>query len=200
MSASAQEAKREKTTRNRLKAMSHPLRARALRLLVERGVQSPNQLARALRAELSDVCYHVRRLEELECAELVSTRQVRGAVEHFYRATELHLINTDEWEELDPLVAGDLVCEFMQRILDDFVASRKAGIVASDKDFHITRTPMMLDALGIQEGMEAYERCRLEMNKVEARSTERMAETGGTGAPVCSALAYFKVPRGSLKK
>jgi DNA-binding transcriptional ArsR family regulator len=78
MSVAAQEAKREKTTRNRLKAMSHPLRARALRLLVERGIQSPNQLARALRAELSDVSYHVRRLEELECAELVKTRPVRG--------------------------------------------------------------------------------------------------------------------------
>jgi hypothetical protein len=121
-------------------------------------------------------------------------------VEHFYRATELHLINTDEWEELDPLVAGDLVCEFMQRILDDFVSSRKAGIVASDKDFHITRTPMMLDPTGIQEGMEAFERCRLEMNEIEARSTERMAENGGTGAPVCSGLTFFKVPRRSLNR
>jgi DNA-binding transcriptional ArsR family regulator len=199
MSSTAQGAKRDKTTRNRLKAMSHPLRARVLRLLVERGVESPNQLARALRAELSDVSYHIRRLEELECIELVSTRQVRGAVEHFYRATELHLIDTDEWEELDPIVAGDLVCEFMQRILDDFIASRKAGIVGADRDFHITRTPLILDEEGIQEGMEAFERCRLEMAEVEARSAERLADSGGTGIPVCSGITYFKVPRKSLK-
>jgi DNA-binding transcriptional ArsR family regulator len=200
MSMTAREAKeREKTTRNRLKAMSHPLRARVLRLLVERGVQSPNQLARALKAELSDVSYHMRALVRLECVELVSERPVRGAVEHFYRATELHLIDTDEWEELDPMVGGDLVCEFMQRILDDFVASRKAGIVGSDKDFHITRTPMILDPEGIQEGMEVFEEARLKMAEVEARSAERMMESPKlTGTPVCSGITYFKVPRPSL--
>lgn len=198
MSTTAQKAEREKTTHNRLKAMSHALRGRILRLLVERGVQSPNELARALAAELSDVSYHVRRLVELECAELVSTRPVRGAVEHFYRATELHLIDTEEWEEIDPLIGRDLVCEFMQKIIDDFAASRKADIVGSDKDFHITRTPMVLDPKGFQEGMDAFERCRLEMAEVEARSAERLAESGGTGAPVCSGLTYFKVPRRSL--
>ena len=142
--------------------------------------------------------YHVRRLEELECIELVRTRPVRGAVEHFYRATELHLIDTDEWEELDSLVAGDLVCEFVQRILDDFVASRKAGIVGSDKNFHISRTPMILDPEGIQEGMQAFEKCRLEMAEIEARSADRMADSGVTGTPVCSGITYFKVPRPSL--
>jgi hypothetical protein len=45
-------------------------------------------------------------LVRLECVELVSERPVRGAVEHFYRATELHLIDTDEWEELDPMVGS----------------------------------------------------------------------------------------------
>src|SRR5687767_10213230 len=98
---------RERSTRNRLKAMSHPWRARILRLLVERGIQSPAELARALGAELSDVSYHTRRLEELECVELVKTRPVRGALEHFYRAIELHLIDTSEWEELDPMMAED---------------------------------------------------------------------------------------------
>ncbi|HET8814426.1 MAG TPA: helix-turn-helix domain-containing protein [Solirubrobacterales bacterium] len=201
MPTAAQHAKqRERTTRNRLKAMSHPLRARILRLLVERGIQSPAELARALGADLSDVSYHTRRLEELECVELVKTQPVRGAIEHFYRATELHLIDTSEWEELDPMMAGDLVCDFIQKILDDFVASRKAGIVGSDKHFHITRTPLILDEEGFQEGMEAFERCRLEMAEIEARSAERLADSGGTVVPTSSGLAYFKVPRNSLKR
>lgn len=200
MASTAQRAKRrEKTQRNRLKAMSHPLRARILRLLVERGVLSPTELARALGAKLDDVSYHVRRLEELECVELVKTRPVRGALEHFYRATELHLIDTDEWEELDPMMAEGLVCEFMQKIVDDFVASRRAGIVGSDKWFHITRTPLILDLAGFKEGMEIFERARLEMAEVEARSTERLAQNGGETIPVSSGFAYFKVPRESMK-
>jgi DNA-binding transcriptional ArsR family regulator len=189
--------RRGKTARNRLNAMSHPLRARILRLLVERGVLSPAELARALGAELPDVSYHVRKLEELECAELVRTRPVRGAVEHFYRATERHLIDLDEWEELDPMMAEDLVCDFMQRIVDDFIASRKAGIVGSDPHFHITRTPLLLDKEGFQEGMEVFERCRLEMSEIEARSAERRSTSGASGIRVSSSLAYFKVPRGT---
>ena len=202
MTEAAQEARkrRDRLQRNRLKAMSHPLRARALRLLVERGVLSPRQIACLLGAELSHVSYHVRKLHELECAELVKEMPVRGAVEHFYRATELHLIDTDEWEELDPIMAGDLVCESMQKIVDDFVESRKAGIVGSDKHFHITRTPLILDAEGFERGMEVFERCRLEMAEIEAESSERLAESGAPGIPASSSFAYFKVPRKSLKR
>lgn len=183
---------------NRLKAMEHPLRARILRTLVERGVMSPAELSRALGAELSNVSYHVRRLGELECAELVDTRPVRGAVEHFYRAIERHLIDIEEWEQLDPFTAEDLVCGYMQRILDDFVESRKAEIVGYDKNFHITRTPLMLDPEGFEEGMEAFERHRLEMSEIERRSAERRAEQGTQTIPTSSSLLLFKVPRKSL--
>ncbi len=87
----------------------------------------------------------------------------------------------------------------MQRILDDFVASRKAGIVGADKDFHITRTPMILDPKGLQEGMEVFEEARLKMAEVEARSAERMMKSPKLiGTPVCSGITYFKVPRPSL--
>jgi DNA-binding transcriptional ArsR family regulator len=192
-------SRRERARQNRLKAMSHPLRARILRLLVERGTASPAELARALGAHLSDVSYHVRRLEKLQCAELVRTGQVRGAVEHFYRALELHLIDSDEWEQLDPMMADDLVCDFMQKIVDDFVASRKADIVGSDQHFHITRTPLILDEEGFQKGMEAYERCRLEMSEIEAESSERRAVSGAAGIPVSSGFAYFKMPRKALR-
>lgn len=138
----------------------------------------------------------MRRLVDLDCAEIVRTRPVRGAVEHFYVATERPMIDTDEWDDIDPLVGEDFVCEFMQKILDDFVASRKAGIVGSDKDFHITRTPMTLDAEGVQEGMEAFERLRLEMSEIEARSVRRRAESNEPGVRVSSSMAYFKMPRG----
>jgi len=158
--------------------MTHPLRAQILRLLVERGVSSPSELARALGEDLRNVSYHTRRLEELGCAEEVETRPVRGTVQHFYRAIERHLIDTHEWDQLDPIVAEDMVCGNMQLIVDDFVASKKAAIVGSDKNFHLTRTPMNLDAEGYEEGMAVFERCRLEMSEVERRSAERREDSG----------------------
>ncbi|MGN6215942.1 MAG: hypothetical protein ACTHN7_03155, partial [Solirubrobacterales bacterium] len=128
------------------------------------------------------------------CAELVSTRPVRGALEHFYRATERHLIDTDDWEALDPVIAEDLVCEFMQKILDDFVASARAQLIGGDKDFHLTRTPLVLDREGLQEALEAHERARLEMLEIEARSAKRILESGEKGLNVSSSQGCFKMP------
>jgi DNA-binding transcriptional ArsR family regulator len=91
---------RPRASENRIKAMSHPLRAAVLRILSER-TASPAEMARELGAELSNVSYHAKQLVAFECAELVDIRVVRGALEHFYRATELPLIDIEEWLNLD---------------------------------------------------------------------------------------------------
>lgn len=184
---------RRKATENRIKAMSHPLRATILRILVER-TASPAEMARELEEELSNVSYHTKQLVEFECAELVSTRPVRGALEHFYRATERHLLVMEEWEELDPVMQEDLVCEIMQKILDDFVASARAGIIGSDENFHLTRTPLVLDEEGMKEALEAHERARLEILEIEARSAARMVESGEEGVNVSTSQSCFKMP------
>lgn len=184
---------RREATRNRIKAMSHPLRASILRLLTER-TASPAEMARELDEELSNVSYHTKQLVEFECAELVSTRPVRGALEHFYRATERHLIDTEEWEELDPVIAEDILCEIVQTILDDFVASTRGGIIGSDENFHLTRTLLVLDEQGRKEALEAHERARLEIVEIEARSATRMIESGEEGTNVSTSQACFELP------
>jgi DNA-binding transcriptional ArsR family regulator len=184
---------RQKATQNRIKAMNHPLRAALLRILVER-TSSPAEMARELDEDLSNVSYHTKQLVELECAELVSTRPVRGALEHFYRATERHLLYTDEWEELNPIIAENILCEIMQKLLDDFVISARASVVGSDADFHLGRTPLVLDQEGLKEALEAHENARLTLMDVATRSAERMVESGEKGINVSSSQACFKMP------
>ena len=55
-------------------------------LWIDRPV-SPAQLVRIFDGgvHLSSVAYHVSRLTDLEVLEQTETRQVRGAVEHFFR-------------------------------------------------------------------------------------------------------------------
>ena len=183
---------------NRLIAMSHPLRARILRFLVERGVMSPAELSRELQADLRAVSYHVRRLEELECAELVQTRPVRGAVEHFYRATERPMIDTNEFENIDPIMAEDLVLHTFQRMVDDFVASRAAQMVGFDKHLHLSRTPLIVDEEGFEEAMETFEESRLQLSEIERRSAERRSSSGAPGISVCGSLSFYKVPSSAL--
>lgn len=69
------------------KALAHPLRARALQRFGEQPT-SPAQVASQLGVDVSLLAYHVRVLRELGCIELVGTKQRRGALEHFYRATD----------------------------------------------------------------------------------------------------------------
>ncbi len=49
---------------------------------------------------MTDVAYHVRVLRELEMIELVSTRQVRGATEHFYRSVAQPDLDDEIWNRL----------------------------------------------------------------------------------------------------
>jgi hypothetical protein len=184
---------RQKAAQNRIKAMNHPLRATLLRILVER-TSSPAEMARELEEDLSNVSYHTKQLVELECAELVSTRPVRGALEHFYRATERHLVDTEEWNDLDPMMAENLLSDIMQKMLDDFIGAARFRTVGENAEFHLTRTPLVLDHEGLQEALEAHEKARMEVMDIASRSAKRMIESGEKGINVSSSQACFKMP------
>lgn len=193
----ATRAERRQATRNRLKAMQHPLRAEIFRLIRETpGAISPAEVARELEADVPTVSYHVRKLAEYDCVEEVENRPVRGVVEHFYRATDSHLVDTEEWAELieqDSEVAEVLTDEFMQTIVDDFTASRRASIVGRDEKFWICRTPHVLDEEGLEEALEAAEFYEAKMAEIAARSAARCG-TEDPGVPVSSSIALFKMP------
>jgi predicted transcriptional regulator len=178
--------------------MSHPLRAEAFRLIRDRGSLSPAEVSRELEADLKDVSYHVRKLKDFGCVEEVENRQVRGAVEHFYRATEQHMIDTEEWGELaevEPDMAEALTDEFMQSIVDDYSVSRRASIVALDEEFFISRTPLILDPEGVREALEAAEAYESAMTEIAARSADRRIRERTEEVPVSSSIVLFKMPK-----
>jgi predicted ArsR family transcriptional regulator len=51
-------------------------------------ILSPKDLSLELQAPLSTVNYHVTELRNSELVEVVDERQVRGAIEHFYRTVD----------------------------------------------------------------------------------------------------------------
>jgi Helix-turn-helix domain len=191
----ATKAERRQATANRLAAMQHPVRRAVLQLLIERGVSSPVEMGRTLREKTENVSHHVKRLVELDCAELVDTRQVRGAVKHYYRATDRHLIDTEEWDELDPLVREGLLVDFLQPTVDDFTVSVRAGILGADENFHLTRTPLhSMDQQGLKEALAIHERAFREVMDVQTRCGERLRESGEKPIAVSSSQGCFEVP------
>jgi DNA-binding transcriptional ArsR family regulator len=192
----ATKTKRREAAQNRHKAMAHPLRAAVLMILTERSA-SPAEMSRQLGEHVGNVSHHTKRLVQLQCAELVDTRQVRGAVEHIYRATERHLVETEDWEAVDPAVKDSILGEIMQMTLDDCVQSIDAGLLGSDENFTLTRTRLVVDEEGRREALEINERMRLELLEVQARSAGRMAESGESGMHLSSSQGCYEVPPAS---
>jgi DNA-binding transcriptional ArsR family regulator len=188
-------------TSNRIKAMASQPRAEAFRLIRDRGPISTKEVARELDVEVRELSYHVRKLKELGCIEKVRTRRVRSFIETFYRATEQHTIDIEEWAELaedDPEMAEFSADEFMQSIVDDYTASRRAGIVGRDDKFWVVRHWLALDSKGLEEAekaAEAYERALL---AIETDSAARQEE-GAEPALVSAAIVYFRLPKALAK-
>ncbi|MEX0973146.1 MAG: helix-turn-helix domain-containing protein [Solirubrobacterales bacterium] len=69
---------------------THPLRVSILEVLaIDDGrILSPKELSLELQAPLSTVNYHVIELRRSGLVEVVDEKQVRGAIEHFYRAVD----------------------------------------------------------------------------------------------------------------
>src|ERR687897_3669603 len=107
------------------KALSHPMRARILRILDER-VASPNEISEMIDERLPNVSYHVRALQELGCIELVSTAQRRGAIEHYYRALARPFFSDRDWKRL-PRSGRQAVSDvILQMVWEDASGAMKA--------------------------------------------------------------------------
>ena len=98
------------------KALAHPLRAQILQRLGER-VSSPGDLADELGAPLGVVSYHVRMLRDYNCVELVRTEPVRGALQHFYKATARPNFDDAQWRTLPSQLRRELAGETIQELV-----------------------------------------------------------------------------------
>lgn len=65
--------------------MAHPLRLEILRFLITHNTASPKMMADALDVPLGNTSYHCRTMAKMGVIKVARRKQVRGAVEHFYR-------------------------------------------------------------------------------------------------------------------
>lgn len=76
----------DKTDELLVKALSHPLRRRLVRLMLGRPeALSPREASQILDVSLHNVSYHVRCLADASALTLVDTEPVRGSMKHLYR-------------------------------------------------------------------------------------------------------------------
>lgn len=124
----------------------------------------------------------------------------RGTIEHFYIATEQHMIDTEEWDELiesEPQMTEVLTDDFLLEHRADYSAPRRASLVCLDSEFYIVRHPGIGDPQGVQEILEASERYEkaIEGDYGSQRSSARQTEA--EAVPVSASIVFLKMSKRS---
>jgi DNA-binding transcriptional ArsR family regulator len=191
MAAAVKKRKRLKTTL--AAAVAHPIRVRCLVVLAER-VASPAEIGRELHLEVAKIGYHINALAEANLIEEVGQRQVRGAVEHFYRAIQLPYISDEQETELSPAERR----AFAESVVAIYAANAahtiEVGTLFDRTDHHLTRTAMNVDEKGWDEMTAAYMELYERVLDIQTKAAERMGESDEKPVRVVSFQSLFEVP------
>jgi DNA-binding transcriptional ArsR family regulator len=175
-----QEHRPEAIDQRLVRSIAHPLRIKILEALTDH-VASPNALAERLGSDLSGVAYHTRALDRLGALELVDTGQVRGAIEHFYKATPRAFVGDPQWRKVPPSLLGGVSAATLQTFLDKAIAALEAGTLDGRGDTVFRWMPISLDEEGWQEIVAIMEEATKLMLAAHVRSQDRLNDTGGQG-------------------
>lgn len=167
-----------------IKALDHVLRQHIL-LAAVAGEVSPNELSKALDEGLSQVSYHVKVLRD-DCDGMIEetrTEPRRGAVEHYYRASEKTLFPSKAWRRLKKGLRAVVGAGQASDLFNDLAEALKAGKLQGAHD-HITRTPLVLDAEGQRNVRAIAERATKEVENEQRATTKRREKVNGGGGEV----------------
>jgi hypothetical protein len=168
------------------RALAHPLRHR-LFFEYHRDVTSPSRAARRLEEPLNVVAYHTRALLSRRCIELVDSRRVRGAVEHFYRTTVEPYLEDDEWLSLPPRLRRAMTQSTLAMVWRELRhAAMTGGFDAAST--HMSRMPLELDQAGRDE---LNDRLRALIDDAVRIQDESSARAAGPAHPVELVVLHF---------
>jgi len=188
----------EGITQQVAKALAHPLRVKILSSL-HKGISSPNQLAQELDEPLGNVSYHVKTLLEYDCVELVKTEPRRGAVEHFYRATDRAFLSDSDWAKIPASARKGISGSILESIGQSATDALAEGTIASRKDSHLSDTPLLLDDKGWKDLNKVLASAVKQASEIQQESAQRL-EGDSEGISTKLAIMHFEVPAAKKSK
>lgn len=176
--------------------MSHPTRFEILRVLEARGLASPSEMAKEMGEPLGNVAHHVHVLVECECIELVETKPVRGALQHFYRTCMRSNITDDVSRLLPQEVREQLAGTTFGNIFRKIARAVRARSVDTRPERHISWMPIEVDERGWRDLIESKARQLKREMEIQAEVADRRArgELEGEVFPVFTSMLAFPMP------
>ncbi|HEY3492630.1 MAG TPA: winged helix-turn-helix domain-containing protein [Solirubrobacterales bacterium] len=187
----------EGITQQLAKALAHPLRVRILSSL-HKGISSPNQLAQELGEPLGNVSYHVKTLLEYDCVELVKTEPRRGAVEHFYRATDRAFLSDSDWAKIPASARKGISGSILESIGQSATDAMAEGTIESRKDSHLSDTPLVLDEKGWKDLNKVLAETVKRAGEIQKEAGKRLGKEDGVATKL--AIMHFEVPAAEKPK
>lgn len=175
------------------KALANTLRVEILAVLSHRRI-SPVGYVREYGGKLPSVAYHFKVLEAYDCIELAETFKRRGALEHVYRCTKRPLLGDGEWKLLPMSVRGGISGAILQTLIDRSRRAIEEGTFDAREDRHFTWTPIQVDEKGWGEITSLLASTLAKLEKIESKSSARLAKSGAEAIPTTVALAGFESP------
>lgn len=180
---------------NRAEAYAHHLRRQIMSYLTHEGPSSPSGLAKALGEDVNSVGYHTKRLVELGCVELaeIRTSNDRPPIK-IYRLTDRYLVDTENWDSLDPAIKESSTGEAAQLFIDDIVTGFRDGDLGIDGRHAFIHQRLAVDEQGLDEAVAIEEDAMRRLDDLQARVAERCK--GNQPAITLSALTgCFRLPK-----
>ena len=174
-----------------VKALSHPYRFHALKILNER-TASPTELADLIGCDVNMIAYHVRELDKFGCIELVSTKPRRGATEHFYRAIRRPHFRDDEWLAIPPSIRERMNSMQLVETSKDISRAMSEGSFERRTDRHCSYTLGRVDEKGWKEAMDLATETLERFYDILAGSNQRLVESGEEGIPMALSMIGFE--------
>lgn len=161
-------------------AITHPTRLHAMATFIERSA-SPKEIAEQMGEPINNVTYHVKRLLDLGCIELVSVRPAGGGrvVEHFYRATTQIFFDEEAWQRFGEQEKTNVTTGIMRLMSNDINESMIHGTFNEPDDNHLSRVPMTVDLEGWKEVESLLEQTLEKLMDIRTKAVERRGS--GTG-------------------
>jgi DNA-binding transcriptional ArsR family regulator len=188
----------EGITQQLAKALAHPLRVRILTSL-HKGISSPNQLSQELGEPLGNVSYHVKTLLEYDCVELVKTEPRRGAVEHFYRATERAFFSDSDWAKIPASARKGISGVTLESMGQDVTEAMVAGTIDGRTDTHVSLTGLLVDEKGWKELNGILLETLNRAIEIQEESASRLADDKTDAIPTKLAILHFETPQEDSK-
>jgi hypothetical protein len=130
----------------------------------------------------------------------VKTEPRRGAVEHFYRATERAFFSASDWEKIPASARKGISGSILETVGQDATEALMAGSIDARSDSHISRTPLALDDQGWTAVTVLLAETLNRALEIQDESAARQSDGKSDSINTKMAILHFESPIAKGKK